>query len=86
VTLPIRLRSAAEEDLVDAARHLQEQNLELAIRFLEAFDSAANLLARSPAIGGLSSFKKPRFCWDSRLAHPRLQETFDFLPHIAGRD
>jgi toxin ParE1/3/4 len=61
VTLPVRLRSAAEEDLVDNARYLQEQNSELAVRFLEAFDSAANVLGRSPAIGGVCSFQNPIF-------------------------
>jgi toxin ParE1/3/4 len=61
VTLPVRLRSAAENDVAEDARYLQEKSIEAAIRFLDAFDAALQLIATSPGIGGTCRFQKPLF-------------------------
>ena len=57
--LPVRLRSAAEHDLLEHARYLQEKNVQVAIAFLDAFDAAIDLIGRSPGIGGTCHFRNP---------------------------
>jgi len=59
VKLPVRLRSAAEKDLLEHARYLQDKNEQAAIAFLDAFDAAIVLIGRSPGIGGTCHFKNP---------------------------
>jgi toxin ParE1/3/4 len=61
VTLPVRLRSAAENDVAENARYLQDNSVEAAIRFLDAFDATLQLIATSPGIGGSCQFQKPLF-------------------------
>jgi toxin ParE1/3/4 len=56
--MPVRLRSAAEEDVAGHARHLQERSVEAAIRFLDAVDAALELIALSPGIGGICRYEK----------------------------
>lgn len=58
---PVRLRSAAEADVADCARFLQDKSLEAAIHFLDAFDASLSLLERSPEIGGICRFKNRAF-------------------------
>lgn len=58
---PVRLRSAAENDVVENARYLQGKSAEAAIRFLDAFDAALDLIGRSPGIGGVCRFKNRLF-------------------------
>lgn len=56
---PVRLRSAAEQDVAGLARYYQEVSVELALRFLDAFDAAVSLIQRSPEIGGNCKFHRP---------------------------
>lgn len=57
MNLPVRLRSAAENDVAAQARYLQDHSAEVAIHFLDAFDAAISLLRRSPGIGGPCRFR-----------------------------
>jgi len=61
VKLPVRLRSAAEKDVVLCASFLREKNTEVAIHFLDALDGAFKILENSPGIGGTCHFKNPLF-------------------------
>jgi toxin ParE1/3/4 len=61
VKLAVRLRCAAESDVASHAKFLQERSFDAAIRFLDAFDAAVDLLARSPGIGGICSFQNRAF-------------------------
>jgi toxin ParE1/3/4 len=61
VKKPVRLRSAAENDVAEHARYLQDKNLEAAIHFLDAFDAALALIERSPGIGASCRFQNPLF-------------------------
>lgn len=61
MSLPVRLRSAAENDVAENARYLQDKNVEAAIRFLDAFDAAIKLIASSPGIGGSCHFQNSLF-------------------------
>jgi toxin ParE1/3/4 len=61
VIRPVRLRSAAENDVVEHARYLQEKSPSAAIRFLDAFDAAVGLIGRSPGIGGSCRFRNRLF-------------------------
>lgn len=58
---PVRLRSAAENDVAGHARYLQDRSAEAAIHFLDAFDAALTLLGCSPGIGGICQFQNRRF-------------------------
>lgn len=61
MSLRVRLRSAAEQDVADQALYYQEVSVELALRFLDAFDAAASLIQCSPEIGGNCEFRRPPF-------------------------
>jgi toxin ParE1/3/4 len=61
VTLPVRLRSAAESDVAAHARYLQDKSVDAAIRFLDAFDVAVSFIGRSPGIGGKCRFQNRLF-------------------------
>lgn len=61
MTLPIRLRSAAENDVAEHARYLQVRSVDAAIRFLDAFDATIALIASSPGIGGDCHFQNRQF-------------------------
>lgn len=58
---PVRLRSAAENDVAGHARFLQDRSVEVAIHFLDAFDATLALLGRSPGIGGTCRFQSRLF-------------------------
>jgi toxin ParE1/3/4 len=57
----MRLRSIAESDVTGHARFLQDQSVEAAIHFLDAFDAALALLQLSPGIGGICRFENRLF-------------------------
>lgn len=61
MNLPVRLRSAAESDVVAHARYLEERSPLAASRFLDAFDAALALIGHSPGIGGRCRFQNPLF-------------------------
>ena len=61
MTLPVRLRSAAEQDVAAHAEYLQSESLDAALRFLDAVDGAFSLLATMPDIGGLCKLSKPHY-------------------------
>jgi toxin ParE1/3/4 len=57
----VRLRSAAENDVVEHAQYLQDRSAEAAIHFLDAFDASLALLQRTPEIGGICRFENRLF-------------------------
>jgi toxin ParE1/3/4 len=56
----VRLRSAAETDLAEQARFLEERSAGLGIHFLDAFDATVGFLETSPEIGGMCNFDDAR--------------------------
>lgn len=61
MSLPVRLRIAAEEDLTKHAEFLFKQSEKVAREFLDAFDRTIRLLQDSPYLGGMCSFQNPAF-------------------------
>lgn len=49
----------AREDLLDLANHIAENNLDAALRFLHAAETAFELLSRMPLLGGQCHFRSP---------------------------
>ena len=59
--LSAKYTSTAESDLISCARFLQSYNVEVAIRFLEAFDKTVEFLNQSPLIGEICPYPNPLF-------------------------
>lgn len=61
MSLSVRLRAAAEQDVAALAEHIQRDSLNAALRFLDAVDATFSLLSNSPEIGGLCRFRKSHY-------------------------
>ena len=61
MSLPVRLRTAAEQDVVAHAEYIQRDSLDAALRFLDAVDAAFSRLSQNPGIGGACRFAKPHY-------------------------
>jgi toxin ParE1/3/4 len=72
----VRLRSAAESDLAEQARFLEERGAGVGIQFLDAFDATARILESSPEIGGVCNFD------DTRLQGIRVVLLSGFKNHL----
>jgi toxin ParE1/3/4 len=61
MTLPIRLRATAEQDVASYAEFLQRDSLDAALRFLDAANAAFALLGKTPYIGAPCRYQKPHY-------------------------
>jgi plasmid stabilization system protein ParE len=56
MTLPVRLRASAEQDVAAHAEYIQRKSLNASLRFLDAADVAFTLIGNMPEIGGECRF------------------------------
>ena len=61
MSLSIRPRSAAEQDVANHAEYIQRDSLDAALRFLDAVDAAFRRLGENPQIGAVCRFTKPHY-------------------------
>jgi plasmid stabilization system protein ParE len=61
MSLPVRPRSVAEQDVAAHPAYIQRASLEAALRFLDAVDAAFSRLGENPELGGTCRFTKPHY-------------------------
>jgi toxin ParE1/3/4 len=59
VTWAVAWRPAAERDLISGAAHIAEDNIDAALRFIDAVEDTVASLAENPMLGTLTAFAHP---------------------------
>jgi toxin ParE1/3/4 len=78
MSLPIRPRSAAEQDVAAHAEYIQRDSLDAAVRFLDAVDAAFWRLGQNPELGAMCRFTNPHYAGMRVWPVPRFRKYLIF--------